>query len=341
MPEKIPRRQLITELLKVLGLASAFYSQIGCKQHQEPENSKIQNENRSHLFRINFTYPNINEPDEISLAERLRSFRETDEAVSSYFNVHVLNIPMSELRKNHRGILSMYGRDLITEWGEVLYVSPALLDGLLSRFSIFQNSPLRSMMDRMGYDKKIIPMEVASEGGLHIIGREFILLSDLYLPSRRSFEKIARNGGLDVPLYFFPSLTSTSGGHIDCDYQIIDSLKLIYGDHNVFNGLGDDFKGARRKLEDIAKRHNYDLREYKSYSDEKQIDASTDDFMYEMARQSNGINFLLNGKVLLTSNIHPEEKKFLQKRGLEAVLIPLGKVSPGAGLRCVYGQFSL
>ena len=114
------------------------------------------------------------------------------------------------------------------------------------------------------------------------------------------------------------------------------------------------------RLEAIAKRHNYDIREYKAFDEneipvvvkeediERYIDGSAvitpesnEGSYYDLFLKMTGINFILNGSRLFTGFIHPEEKEFLQSKGLEAKVVPTGKVNCGAGLRCIYGEFNL
>jgi hypothetical protein len=179
-----------------------------------------------------------------------------------------------------------------------------------------------------------------SEGGLFVFGDEFILVSGFFEQFAEKIQRVAKKGGLDVPVYFLPSLTSTYKEHIDCDYQVINQLKLIYGSGHVFH---KDNKDAIRKLEQIAKRHGFDIRKYESSEEappEEEIDYDRKDHS-EIARKFNGINSIVLKDKLLTSSIHPKEAKYLKKRGLDAIIVPLGDVCPGAGLRCVYGEFNI
>jgi hypothetical protein len=226
----------------------------------------------------------------------------------------------------------MYGRDCITEWGDKLAVKPELM----------QAPAFMKMMQNLGYKKRMVPARFLSEGGCHVLGKKFALISDR-LESEPEVRKFA--DGLAV--HFLPGLTSIGGGHIDCDYQIIDSLKLIYVSPNVMVSESDRsiplFKDKKPKsrIKEIAKRHGYKIREYRDYfRDVKRI---TDPMkaLHEIAKGGKGINSIINGNVFITYEIHPAEKKYLRSKGLEVMKVSLGDVSPGAGLRCVYGEFNI
>ena len=179
---------------------------------------------------------------------------------------------------------------------------------------------------------------------MYVFSSEFILISDRLESQSKDLQKFVRSVGLDVPVYFLPSLTSTDGRHIDCDFQAIDPLKLIYGSHNVFQNVGDEkyrFSKGRRMIEEIARKQSFDFREYGLYEDEQEpIDIESDDFYYDSFKRLHGINFIVDN-ALLTGAIHPEERSYLQGKGMEVVKVPLGKLTPGAGLRCIYGEFNL
>ena len=139
-------------------------------------------------------------------------------------------------------------------------------------------------------------------------------------------------------MHFIPGLSS--GRHIDCDYQIIDSLKLIYVSHNVAVSESESIFRDRKpksKIEEIANLYGYEVREYPTYFADVPKGPQS---ISESLKRLKGINFILVNETLLTSSIHPDEKEYLKKRGLEAVVIPLGDVAPGAGLRCMYGEFN-
>lgn len=272
-----------------------------------------------HLFRPNFT-------GDKELAKRSRSFLETDKALAKRIAVHVLNTNDKNLFEN----ISMYGRDCITEWGDQLAVKPELM----------QTPAFVEMMQNLGYKKRMVPADFLSEGGRHVLGEEFALISDT-LESEPEVKKFA--DGLAV--HFVPSLTSIGGGHIDCDYQIIDTLKLIYVSHNVMVSESDRSifrdKKPKNKIKEIAKRHGYEIREYRDYfGDIERIRDSTDR-IHELIKRGKGINSIIVGNVLITYDMHPNEKKYLESKGMEVMMVPLGDVSPGAGLRCVYGEFNI
>ncbi len=284
-----------------------------------------------HLFRVNLA--GAFGPKGKMVTDRSDSFRISDEAISEQMNVHVLDMPLLEAKE---GSISIYGRDNIIEWGDTLYVKPGLAGGDSS-------SPFEKMMRNLGYQKHIEPQFTLSEGGLYVFGKEFFLVSDIFRPElRKKFKKVAKNAGLDVTLYFLPSLTTRDPGHIDCDYQVIDSLRLIYGSNRIFSH-DEYYRGVRKKLEGIARRHNYGLRRYVSSEEDEPtgtIDFNCENY-HDIARKFNGINSIINNGKLLTSSIHPDERKYLKEKGMEVGIIPLGKVAPGAGLRCVYGEFNI
>ena len=94
-------------------------------------------------------------------------------------------------------------------------------------------------------------------------------------------------------------------------------------------------------IEEIARKQSFDFREYGLYEDEQEpIDIESDDFYYDSFKRLHGINFIVDN-ALLTGAIHPEERSYLQGKGMEVVKVPLGKLTPGAGLRCIYGEFNL
>ncbi|PIN86388.1 hypothetical protein COV19_04880 [Candidatus Woesearchaeota archaeon CG10_big_fil_rev_8_21_14_0_10_44_13] len=216
--------------------------------------------------------------------------------------------------------------------------------------------------------KRVAPCILLSEGGKYVIGNEFVLISNFFKPMKggildipseepgplggprldiEKHDKILLNYvqrikdmSLGKEVYIVPSLTSTNGDHIDCDYSIIDSLRVIYTSPNAFH----EEYGTKEKLEKIAERHNFDLRLYKNCEEEIgkiDKDAGFDVFFKERAKHTNGINSIINNGTLLTGAIHSEEKEYLESRGLKVIVAPLGDVDIGAGLRCVYGEFNL
>ncbi|MCX6815215.1 MAG: hypothetical protein NTY20_06215 [Candidatus Aenigmarchaeota archaeon] len=285
-----------------------------------------------HLFRVKFTNPKSGKQQKAY--EKTESFKVSDEAISRYLDVHVLEVPFQSINyKTDEKFISVWGRDNMTEWGNALFIKPRL-----------SRKPFGKMLRKLGYQKDIEPNIPLSEGGCYVFGDEFILISDIFEKSKGKFEKILHNSGLEKPAYFVPDLTHTEGGHIDCDYQIIDSLKLIYGSGNVFcNGNYEMFTKARKTLEEIAKRHNYDMRKYESSEDKKiQADIKNwEKFCSELGQKHNGINSIVHDGKLFTGSIHPEEKEYLQERGMDVITVPLGKMNVGSGLRCVYGEFNL
>jgi len=295
---------------------------------------------KKHLFRIQRTdFKNKEDSREI---EEYSNHEETDKALSQYFPLHVLEVPEETFTRKD---LSVYGRDLATEWGNTLYVKPRLLNPILPRtFS----SPFKKVLKRTGFDKKVVPHEILSEGGMFVFGEEFLLLSDDLIKHKEALEKLARNNGLNQPLYFVPSLTSLWHGHIDCDYQILDAPKILYVSHNVIYEIGqNDGEHIRATLEEITSNHGFELREFKTEERNTSNDNEEPTTSLEMLEESllksinhtKGINSIVNGR-LFTNSIHPNEEEYLSHRGIKVVKVPIGKMAPGAGLRCLYGEFT-
>jgi hypothetical protein len=147
--------------------------------------------------------------------------------------------------------------------------------------------------------------------------------------------------GLNVPAYFMPSLTSIDHDHIDCDYQIVDNAGVLYASLNSFYGEFEECAKSRKMLEKIAKLHNLDLREYRTPDEVESIDVKSDRFHYDMIRMNHGINSIISDGLFLTAAIHSDERRYLEDKGMKVEIMPLGDVSPGAGLKCVYGEFNL
>ena len=286
------------------------------------------------LFRVEFVNPT--DIDEAGVAEITKSFRTTDNVIAPYMPVHILELDAAYARKRHGGV---YGRDLITEWGNTLFVKPGLLNKINLPWR--KKSPLEEKLKEIGYDKKVASHEILSEGGLYVIGEEFILISDAYERDADVFEKVIKNTCLELPIYFVPSMTSIRGGHIDCDYQIIDTKKILYGGHNTFHGDSKDSEKAIKVLEKIMEEHDYELREY--VFDETEFDEPSGlDFDFkDIFCRMNGINFITNNREIFTSSISHEEKRYLHDKNISAFAVPLGDTAAGAGVKCVYGEFTL
>ena len=281
-----------------------------------------------HLLRINFIDPRTDSEKEI--AEMTSTFTETDKALSPYFNVHVLNMPASAYEQRD---ISMYARDQMVEWGNTLYVHP----GLVTMFpmSLLSSTDFQKHLERLSYNREIVPQEVLSKGGLFVFGKEFIFASDWYEHKYSVFEEVKRRTGLKSPIYFVPTLTSPMDGHIDSDYQIIDSLKLI-----CVNGVLQD-EGIRKKVEDISQRHNYRIKEFKQPNENEVEEDHPDDALQDAIKRLHELNVILDNNMLFTASIHPKKRGYLEQNRMEVVVVPLGKVRPGAGLRCVYGEITL
>ncbi|MDI6721850.1 MAG: hypothetical protein QMD85_05630, partial [Candidatus Aenigmarchaeota archaeon] len=155
-----------------------------------------------------------------------------------------------------------------------------------------------------------------------------------------------------------PSVSSFSRGHIDCDYQIIEDLNVIYVGRNVWDSKG---RKALKNMEEIAREHNYDLRNYKTLPGYISLISGGEEFIEHDEKRGmilhepppghrafsryikvhTGINFIVNENSLFTGFIHPNEEVYLRSKGMQAVEIPLGMMDAGAGLRCIYGEFTL
>ena len=55
----------------------------------------------------------------------------------------------------------------------------------------------------------------------------------------------------------------------------------------------------------------------------------------------NGINFITKDNYLFTSIIGHGEREYLENKGINVVEVPLKFVYNGAGLRCVYSEFTI
>jgi hypothetical protein len=291
------------------------------------------------LFRVNFTDPN--DEGEKEYAEKHESFKETDKLVSAYFPFHSLDIP---IRKGNYHFL--FGRDIMVEWPGYLFVKEAL----------FKANSFNDFMKKLDYHNEIFPQDSFSEGGCFVFGENFWLISDIFEKNSEVISELQKRTDVDIPFYFMPSISSVYNSHIDCDYQMIDKLKLLYINQNITEVRIPEVEKARKRLEDIARMHNYDIREYPSLDKEdiallKKEDLDIDEYgsavaalsddNYKFFLKSSGINFISTGSLLLTGFIHDKEKEFLESKGLEVKMLPIGKVNCGAGLRCIYGEFSL
>ncbi|MCX6707044.1 MAG: hypothetical protein NT001_02790, partial [Candidatus Woesearchaeota archaeon] len=254
-----------------------------------------------HLFRIRLTNPSNDEEKEF--AERSDSFRRSDEALSRYFPIHILDVPIYENEDSWR--LSAYGRDLITEFGKVLFVKDRL----------FFNEKFRKMMKGIGYQRiipRMFPSERLSEGGDFVFGDHFFFITNRlgqldessleclceihpnkdprrilrrinYINQKRIEFASFLMGGKEP--YLMPPLHDDGLSHIDLNYQINDAARIIYCTESLLKTLkeyegdfeqmqrriwplrktaADKFRESYNRLEDIAKKWDYELREYKS-----------------------------------------------------------------------------
>lgn len=280
------------------------------------------------VFKVKVKLPDCS--TEEMCIRQTESFGISDTEVSKYIQVHTIDVPFTHETKG-----CIYGRDAITEWGDTLFVKESLLN----------NKQFIELMERLGYGKNIELSEFLSEGGRYIIGKEFVFIPKLYEWIWDILEPELRKHVGDIPVYFMPSITSFGREHIDCDYQVVDKAKLIYVGSVLYNNKREDCRFACNKLEEIARMHDYDLREYKLPVDCKLLvkdDALTyTEELVDFIRIHNGINSIVDDDLMLTGFIHPDEKAFLEQRGMKVVEVPVGMLDPGAGLRCVYGEFSI
>lgn len=303
-----------------------------------------------HLFRVTLVNPKDTMEEEI--VRRSASFEVSDAVLKGHLCVHVQEMDASERWGTG---LRIYGRDLMTEWGNHLAVHPSLSYPFLKKF--WKKSPLDVLLSELNYALEVVRDKSSSHGGRFVLGKEFVLFSDDFSTEKRRVKTFLRSAGLDVPYYFLPSLTSIGAGHIDCDYAIVDPARVLYGSPGVFSSPGlirpDDsekqaLKGLK-ELEHIARAHNFELREYKpdpaNYLGEAPPDGNrawdASNLWEEFSKRGKGINLIVDGRNIFTSEIHPEERIYLRGKGIEVVVVPLGKVNMGAGLRCIYGEFTV
>lgn len=264
-----------------------------------------------------------------SPAMQSRSFHKTDTVLAKYLNIHTATLAADAISE-----VSVYGRDCMVEWDGALTVRRHLLGNPTFDFTAW--------MRNLGYKKPIFGNDMLAEGGRYIFGKKFILASDLHVRDAAFLEYFLKNVAMYtntyLPIHFVPSITSTSGRHIDCDYQIIDTLKLIYISQNAANTASLRWPGenAKKRLEDIAELYGYAVRTYPRYFDNHSLGKQTTDALAGLK----GINSIIANETLFTGAIHPDEKKWLDQQGIAVEIMPLHDVDFGAGLRCVYGEFN-
>ncbi|MBI4014755.1 MAG: hypothetical protein HY365_02250 [Candidatus Aenigmarchaeota archaeon] len=304
---------------------------------------------QKHLFR--FALKDIQDSKDTARVRGLsEELKRADETLSRHFQVHTIPIEYEEREKYHE-----YARDAMTQWKNAVYVKPPV-NIFLSNYArivpgihkIFpHDSPeLPREIRRAGYRGILLPGECMSEGGQFVMGDKFCLATDVYFNDKSAVKSLQRRAGKPVlPVYSF---TSISHAHIDCDYAIVDDIRTLYTslDMNAIcaeSELSDPLSlaihagevNSRRTLGRIASEHGYDVRKYRM-SEEPFPETSNGRYP-----NINGLNLLTGDGAIFTTNVHPGEKAYLQKRGIEVVVIPLGHTTPGAGLRCVYGEITI
>ena len=94
---------------------------------------------------------------------------------------------------------------------------------------------------------------------------------------------------------------------------------------------------ALSKLEAIADKHDYTLRKF-PYAFEGNEEMYFANYGHRLPK---GMNMIITDSKIITSDIHPDERKYLERQGIEVCIVPLGRLKPGAGLRCMYGEFEI
>jgi len=286
-----------------------------------------------HLFRPKFR--NSKTEEELLKILISGSFSISDKVMKEHMDLHIIDVPMYHPSKKR---ITIYGRDLITEIGNNLFVKPNLGNPYFPKLI---KSNFVKELRKIGYDKEIRFEHVLSEGGLLIVGNEFILMSDGYEGQSDKIRRRLKDFDVNIPVYYMPSLSNNPGSHIDFDYNVIDSLKIIYGSRDVFHGECEESEKGVSLLETIAKSYGYELREYKYNRQKENESDGSEDFAERITRGTKGLNFIKDENKIFTESIHPDEEKYLKNKGIEVIVVPLGKVDPGAGLRCVYGEFNI
>ncbi len=277
-----------------------------------------------------------------------KELKRADDVLAKCFPLHVVSVDFEERMQEG---YSAYARDVIIQIGKDVYVKPRIATfwsnyspwlPFLPKLYPFASSKLEKAIRRAGYDGRLVPSE-APDGGQIVIGDKFGLISDVY--SQKDSLKLAKQA--KKPFYRVHSFTSVQNAHIDGDYGVLDEARIIYASqisreipaeqeldpYEYDQKLFDDC----RTLDKLASEKGYELRRYE---DRPFVHKKGKRNLEALMAIINGINFLTNNGRLFTKSIHPKETKYLKAKGIEAVEIPLVNTSPGAGLRCVYGEIA-
>lgn len=285
-----------------------------------------------HLFRIRIL--DMEGDDDWISEERLSDI---DGDVRKFFPVHTVKTTIHGVKKDG---FSIYGRDQISEWNNRLIVRPGF------KSSSFMPD-FKKTLSSIGYKKKIEEAVVLHEGGLFVNGKKFILFSDLYEDQSDELGKDMQEMGVKKDVYFLKCLTNLGGEHIDLDYAVIDAAKVIYYSRNVAHSRSVSYASdALEKIKSVAKKVGYQPREFKYGYDESKMNKlklkkyTTDLIERWMSNLTNGINLIVDDRRILTSYIHPEERRFLEKSGIDVIEVD-GQGTGFGGLRCLYGELTV
>lgn len=279
-----------------------------------------------HLLRMKFTDMPNSFPDSQQYGRGEEKLGSVDQLVSKYFPVHSLEVKYFSGQFSDIGKISIFGRDAIAEWNKTLFVNPVLRPD--SPLSI--NPSLDSLLSSIGYKKKVIYTDEEDgtyDAGYFIFGKKFILYSQFFRRSEKGYSQLMKEEEMDqIP--FFVKVQSSPDGHVDVDYAVVDAANLIYYSHTI--AAHPEIVSDIKK---IAKRFGYSAREFKVDHHSVDID--------EILNQLIGINLIQDGNRVMTSSMHPDERRFLEKSGIDVIEIPVGRITTSGGLRCLYGELSL
>ncbi|MBI2574906.1 hypothetical protein HYV82_03405 [Candidatus Woesearchaeota archaeon] len=299
---------------------------------------------QKHLFR--FALKNVPEGEGTERARALSAELErADEFLARDFALHVAPVDYGQ-----RQSAAYYenARDAAFQLGNSVHVKPGIathwsnfsatgilpyLIPSLPKAHPFTSSALEKAIRAAGYEGYLHPHDSLSEGGQFVTGEKFCLVTDsYYAPAVRRVAKLT-----GTPTYQVHSFTSIWHEHIDGDYAVVDDALLLYtslpvgrpvpaqprfSDHEeIMRHRG--LVSTRHKLERITEETGYELRTYRDKED-----------------NNLGINLLTAEGTVFTTGIHPEEKRFLESRGIRVTEIPLRHTTPGEGLRCLYAELA-
>jgi hypothetical protein len=274
------------------------------------------------LVRMRYVNPSYDNIDSLGIS---------DEALSRDFKVTVFEIDSEYADRNK---ISFYGRDVMSQWGDVLFVHPKLVSPLPYLATIFfqkllPKSGFVKFLRNNGYTGRIVPYKDLCEEGMFIPGKEFFLISNDFdnESSRGRLQYWMNQGGLSIPFHFVPP-ASTLNSHIDLDYAVVDAERIIYASPAAM-----EKDHIKQSLEEIASSHDYELRVYP----DTHITSYDESALFKSMR---GINFIACNRTIYTCSVNRKEKEQLKRRNIKVQKVPLGMVNAGAALRCVYGQYN-